>query len=88
LQPQLLLPLKIIVEEIEDEYFSDSQSINNNVTLSEIEVEPLDLPEINIFESKPKRGRPKDTKNKQYLPPKPSKKKLTRAEVKQAKQFA
>jgi hypothetical protein len=88
LQPQLLPPLKAIVEEIKDKYFSDSQSVNSNVTLSEIEVELLDLLEVNVPKSKPKRGRPKDTKNKQYLPPKPSEKRLTRAEAKQARQFA
>jgi hypothetical protein len=88
LQPQLLLLLKATVEEIKDKYFSDSQSVNNNATLSEIEVELLDLLEINIPESKPKRGRPKGTKNKQYFPPKPSKKRLTRAKAKRAKQFA
>jgi hypothetical protein len=85
LQPQLLPPLKAIIEEIKDEYFSDGQSVNSNVILSKIEVEPLDLLEINIPESKPKRGRPKSTKNKQYLPLKPSKKKLTRAKTKRAK---
>jgi hypothetical protein len=88
LQPQLLPPLKATVEEIENKYFSDGQSINNNTILSEIEVEPLDLPEINIPESKPKRGRPKGTKNKQYLPPKPNKKRLTRTKAKQTRQFA
>jgi hypothetical protein len=64
LQPQLLLPLKATIEEIENEYFSDGQSINSNVILSEIEIEPLDLLEVNVFELKPKRGRPKGTKNK------------------------
>jgi hypothetical protein len=64
LQPQLLPPLKIIVEEIKDKYFSDGQNINNNIILSEIEVELLDLLEINVPESKPKKNRPKDTKNK------------------------
>jgi hypothetical protein len=83
----LLLLLKVTIEKIKNEYFSDGQSINSNITLSEIEVEPLDLPEINIPESKPKKGRPKGTKNKQYLPPKPSKKKLTRAKTKQTRQF-
>jgi hypothetical protein len=53
--------------------------------LSEIKVELLDLLEVNILESKPKKGRPKGTKNKQYLPPKPSKKRLTRAEAKRAR---
>jgi hypothetical protein len=85
-QPQPSPLLKATVEEIEDEYFSDGQSINSNAILSEIEVEPLDLPEVNVPESKPKRGRPKGTKNKQYLPPKPSER-LTRAKAKQAKQF-
>jgi hypothetical protein len=85
LQPQPLPPLKTTIEEIEDEYFSDGQSINSNTTLSEIEVELLDLLEVNVPESKPKRGRPKDTKNKQYLLPKPSKKRLTRAKAKQTK---
>jgi hypothetical protein len=85
LQPQLLLPLKITIEEIENKYFSDSQSINSNTILSEIEVEPLDLPEVNIPESKPKRGRPKGIKNKQYFPPKPNKKRLTRTKAKQAR---
>jgi hypothetical protein len=84
----MLLLLKAIIEEIEDKYFSDGQSVNNDTILSKIEVELLDLLEVNIPESKPKKSRPKGTKNKQYLPPKPSKKKLTRAEVKQAKQFA
>jgi hypothetical protein len=87
LQPQLSPPLKATIEEIKDKYFSDGQSINNNVTLSEIEVEPLDLLEVNVPESKPKKSKPKNTKNKQYLPPKPSKKRLTRAEAKQARQF-
>jgi hypothetical protein len=88
LQPQLLPLLKATIEEIKNKYFSDGQNVNNNATLSEIEVEPLDLPEVNIPESKPKRDRPKGTKNKQYLPPKPSKKRLTRAKAKQARQFA
>jgi hypothetical protein len=87
LQPQLLPPLKATVKEIENEYFSDGQSVNNNTTLSEIEVELLDLLEINIPELKPKKDRPKNTKNKQYLPPKPSKKRLTRTKAKQARQF-
>jgi hypothetical protein len=87
LQPQPLLPLKIIIKEIKDKYFSDNQSINNNITLSKIEVELLDLLEINIHESKPKKNRPKNTKNKQYLPPKPNKR-LTRAKIKRARQFA
>jgi hypothetical protein len=73
-QLQLLLLLKVIIEEIKNEYFLDSQSINSNITLNKIKIELLDLPEVNIPESKPKRGRPKGTKNKQYLPPKPSKK--------------
>jgi hypothetical protein len=60
----LLPPLKIIIEKIEDEYFSDGQSINSNIILSEIEVELLDLLEVNIPESKPKKNRPKSTKNK------------------------
>jgi hypothetical protein len=85
LQPQLSLPLKTTIEEIKNKYFSDNQSINNNAILSEIEVEPLDLPEINIPESKPKKGRPKGTKNKQHLPPKPNKKRLTRAKAKRAR---
>jgi hypothetical protein len=84
----LLLLLKATIEEIENEYFSDGQSVNSNITLSKIKVEPLDLLEVNIPESKPKRDRPKGTKNKQYLPPKPSKKRLTRAKTKQARQFA
>jgi hypothetical protein len=88
LQLQLSPPLKATIEEIEDEYFSDGQSINNNTTLSKIEVEPLDLPEINVPESKPKKGRPKGTKNKQHFPPKPSEKRLTRAKAKRARQFA
>jgi hypothetical protein len=83
----LLPPLKITIEEIKNKYFSDGQSINNNIILNKIEVELLDLLEVNIPESKPKRGRPKGTKNKQYLPPKPNKKKLTRAKAKQTKQF-
>jgi hypothetical protein len=82
LQPQLLLLLKITIEKIKNKYFSDSQSINNNITLSKIKVELLGLLEINIPELKPKRDRPKNTKNKQYLPPKPSKKRLTRAKIK------
>jgi hypothetical protein len=85
LQPQLLLLLKATIKEIKNKYFSDNQSINNNITLSKIKVELLDLLEINILKSKPKRNRLKGTKNKQYLPPKPNKKKLTRAKVKQAK---
>jgi hypothetical protein len=64
LQPQLLLLLKATIEEIKNKYFSDGQSINNNITLSKIEVELLDLLEVNIPESKPKKNRPKDTKNK------------------------
>jgi hypothetical protein len=64
LQPQPLLLLKVIIKEIKNEYFSDNQNINNNITLSKIEVELLDLLEINIPESKPKRNRPKSTKNK------------------------
>jgi hypothetical protein len=64
LQSQLLLLLKVIVKEIENKYFSDSQNINNNITLSKIEVELLDLLEVNILELKPKRNRPKSTKNK------------------------
>jgi hypothetical protein len=87
LQPQLSLLLKATIEKIENKYFSDGQSINNNVTLSKIEIEPLDLPEVNIPKSKPKRSRLKGTKNKQYLLPKPSEKKLTRAKAKQARQF-
>jgi hypothetical protein len=88
LQPQPSLLLKIIVEEIEDKYFSDGQSINSNIILSEIEVELLDLPEVNIPESKPKKNRPKGTKNKQYLLLKSSKKRLTKTKAKQARQFA
>jgi hypothetical protein len=64
LQPQLLLPLKIIIKEIENKYFSDGQSINNNITLNKIEIELLDLLEVNIPKLKPKRDRPKSTKNK------------------------
>jgi hypothetical protein len=85
LQSQLLLLLKATIEEIKNKYFSDGQNINNNITLSKIEVELLDLPEVNIPESKPKKDRPKDTKNKQYLPPKLNKKRLTRAKAKQAR---
>jgi hypothetical protein len=88
LQPQLSPPLKATIEEIENEYFSDGQSVNSDATLSEIEVEPLDLLEINVPESKPKKGKPKGTKNKQHLPPKPSEKRLTRAKAKRARQFA
>jgi hypothetical protein len=64
LQPQPLLLLKATIEEIKDKYFLDSQSINSNIILSKIEVEPLDLLEVNIPESKPKKDRPKSTKNK------------------------
>ena len=64
MQPQPLLLLKVIIKEIKNEYFSDNQNINNNITLSKIEVELLDLLEINIPESKLKRGRLKGTKNK------------------------
>jgi hypothetical protein len=85
LQPQLLLLLKATIEEIKDKYFSDGQNVNNNTTLNKIEVELLDLPEINILELKPKKGRPKGTKNKQYLPPKPSEKRLIRAKAKRAR---
>jgi hypothetical protein len=85
LQPQPLLLLKVTIEEIKNKYFSDGQSINNNIILNKIKVELLDLLEINIPESKLKRNKPKSTKNKQYLPPKPSKKRLTRAKTKQAK---
>jgi hypothetical protein len=85
LQPQLLLLLKAIIKKIKNKYFSDGQSINNNITLNKIEVELLDLLEINIPESKPKKGRPKGTKNKQYFPPKPNKKKLTKTKTKQAR---
>jgi hypothetical protein len=77
--------LKIIIEEIKNKYFSDNQSINSNITLNKIEVELLDLLEVNIPESKPKKNRPKDTKNKQYLLPKPNKKRLTRAKAKRAR---
>jgi hypothetical protein len=87
LQPQLLLLLKATIEEIKNEYFSDGQSINSNIILSKIKVEPLDLPEINVPKLKPKRGRPKGTKNKQYFPPKPNKKRLTRTKAKRARQF-
>jgi hypothetical protein len=87
LQPQPLLLLKATIEKIKDKYFSDGQNINNNITLNKIEVELLDLLEVNIPKSKPKRNRPKSTKNKQYLPPKPNKKRLTRAKAKQTKQF-
>jgi hypothetical protein len=83
----LLLLLKATIEEIENEYFSDSQSINSDTILNKIEVELLDLLEVNVPESKPKRNRPKSTKNKQYFPPKPNKKKLTRAKAKRARQF-
>jgi hypothetical protein len=79
------LLLKVTIEEIKNKYFSDGQSINNNTTLSKIEVELLDLLEVNIPESKPKRGRPKGTKNKQYLPPKPNKKRLIRTKAKRAR---
>jgi hypothetical protein len=85
LQPQLLLPLKVTIEEIKNKYFSDGQNINNNIILNKIEVELLDLLEVNIPESKPKKNRPKGTKNKQYLPPKPSKKRLTRTKAKQTR---
>jgi hypothetical protein len=64
LQPQPLPPLKTTIEKIKNKYFSNGQSINNNITLSEIKVELLDLLEINIPESKPKKNRPKGTKNK------------------------
>jgi hypothetical protein len=79
--------LKATIEKIENEYFSDSQSVNNNATLSKIEVELLDLLEVNVPKSKPKKDRPKGTKNKQYFPPKPNKKRLTRAKAKRARQF-
>jgi hypothetical protein len=85
LQPQLLLLLKVIIEEIKNKYFLDSQSINNNIILNKIEIELLDLLEINIPELKPKKDRPKSIKNKQYLPPKPNKKRLTRAKTKRAR---
>jgi hypothetical protein len=81
----LLLPLKTTIEEIKNKYFSNGQSINNNIILNKIEVKPLDLLEINIPELKPKRSKPKSTKNKQYLPPKPNKKRLTRAKAKRAR---
>jgi hypothetical protein len=84
LQPQLLLLLKATIKEIEDKYFSDSQNINNNIILSKIKIELLDLLEINIPELKPKKNRPKGTKNKQYLLLKPSKR-LIRAKAKQAR---
>jgi hypothetical protein len=80
--------LKATIKEIKNKYFSDGQSINSNIILNKIKIELLDLPEVNIPESKPKKNRPKGTKNKQYLPPKPSKKKLTRAKAKRARQFA
>jgi hypothetical protein len=82
LQPQPSPLLKATVEEIKNKYFSDGQSINNNTTLNKIKIKLLDLLEINIPESKPKKNRPK---NKQYLPPKPNKKRLTRAKAKQVK---
>jgi hypothetical protein len=63
-QPQLLPLLKATIEEIENEYFSDGQSVNSNAILNKIKVEPLDLLEINILESKPKKNKPKNTKNK------------------------
>jgi hypothetical protein len=85
LQPQPLLLLKTTIEKIKNKCFSDSQSVNSNIILSKIEVELLDLLEINIPKSKPKKNKPKSTKNKQYLLPKPSKKILTRAEAKRAK---
>jgi hypothetical protein len=85
LQPQLLLLLKTIIEEIENKYFSDGQSINNNTILNKIEVDLLDLLEINIHKSKPKKNKPKSTKNKQYLPPKPNKKRLTRTKTKRTR---
>jgi hypothetical protein len=88
LQPQPLLLLKATVEEIENKYFSDNQSVNSNTTLNKIEVELLDLPEVNIPELKPKKNRPKDKKNKQYLLLKPNKKRLTRTKTKQTRQFA
>jgi hypothetical protein len=84
----LLLLLKVIIEKIKDEYFLDGQNVNNNITLNKIEVELLDLLEVNIPESKPKRNRLKGTKNKQYFPPKPSKKRLTRTKAKRTRQFA
>jgi hypothetical protein len=62
LQPQPLLLLKATVEEIKNKYFLDSQNINSNIILNKIEVEPLDLLEVNIPESKPKKGRLKSTK--------------------------
>jgi hypothetical protein len=85
LQPQLLLLLKATIEKIKNKYFSDNQSINNNIILNKIEVELLDLLEVNIPKSKPKKDRPKNTKNKQYLLPKPNKKRLTKAKAKQAR---
>jgi hypothetical protein len=82
----LLLLLKITIKKIKNKYFSDSQNINNNNNiLSKIKIELLDLLEINIPKSKPKKNKPKNTKNKQYLPPKPNKKKLTRAKTKQTR---
>jgi hypothetical protein len=58
------LLLKVTIEEIKDKYFSDNQSINSNIILNKIKIELLDLLEVNIPESKPKRNRPKGTKNK------------------------
>jgi hypothetical protein len=87
LQPQPLPPLKVTIEKIEDKYFSNGQSINSNIILNKIKIELLDLLEINIPKSKPKKSRPKSTKNKQYLLLKPNKKRLTRAKTKQARQF-
>jgi hypothetical protein len=74
LQSQLLLLLKTIIKEIKNKYFLDGQNINNNIILSKIKIELLDLLEINIPELKPKKNKPKNIKNKQYLPLKPSKK--------------
>jgi hypothetical protein len=85
LQPQPLPPLKVTIEKIEDKYFSNGQSINSNIILNKIKIELLDLLEINIPKSKPKKSRPKSTKNKQYLLLKPNKKRLTRAKTKQAR---
>jgi hypothetical protein len=58
------LLLKVIIKKIKNKYFSDNQNINNNIILSKIKVELLDLLEINIPKSKPKKNKPKNTKNK------------------------
>jgi hypothetical protein len=64
LQPQPSPLLKVVIEEIENKYFSDGQNINSNIILNAIEVELPDLPEINVPELKPKKDRPKGMKNK------------------------